>query len=302
MVSIQSLTNDDNRLALLRKLDWRVRHAADSILTGEYRSTFRGKGMEFDQVVPYEFGDDVRDIDWNVTARLGEPYRKKFVEEREVTLLLVFQDTISLQFGSHNKTKRDALLELTVLLMLLGAANRDRTALFYTAPGESWFCEPATGRGKIMAHASHLLTQNPPSIKSKEEVDMSWKFLSHAVPRHSVCLWLGDFAGNPERPAGWSVLQRRYQTMGFRVEDPWERVLPDVGEMTAYDPVSGEMVVIHPGDSQQKQAHGDWVDSRDAFWKQLFPDPRSRLTLSSDEDGFDSLIRFLARRSMGGVR
>ena len=75
-------------LALLRQLEWRVRHAVENVLSGEYRSAFRGRGMEFDQVVKYEFGDDVRDIDWNVTARLGEPYRKKFVEEREVTLLL----------------------------------------------------------------------------------------------------------------------------------------------------------------------------------------------------------------------
>src|ERR1700742_412162 len=86
-------------LSLLRQLEWRVRDAGVDVLSGEYRSTFRGRGMEFDQVVKYEFGDDVRDIDWNVTARLGEAYRKKFVEEREVTLLLVFEDSPSLHFG-----------------------------------------------------------------------------------------------------------------------------------------------------------------------------------------------------------
>ena len=86
-------TTPANPLAILRQLEWRVRHAVENVLSGEYRSTFRGRGMEFDQVVKYEFGDDVRDIDWNVTARLGEPYRKKFVEEREVTLLLVFEDS-----------------------------------------------------------------------------------------------------------------------------------------------------------------------------------------------------------------
>ena len=79
-------------LALLRRLEWRVRHAVETVLSGEYRSAFRGRGMEFDQVVRYEFGDDVRDIDWNVTARLGEPYRKKFVEEREITFLVMFED------------------------------------------------------------------------------------------------------------------------------------------------------------------------------------------------------------------
>ena len=84
-----------SQLALLRQLEWRVRHAVENVLSGEYRSAFRGRGMEFDQVVKYTFGDDIRDIDWNVTARLGEPYRKKFIEEREVSLLLLFEDSVS---------------------------------------------------------------------------------------------------------------------------------------------------------------------------------------------------------------
>lgn len=299
MLTLDSIT-DPRRMALLRKLEWRVRHAADSVLGGEYRSTFRGKGMEFDQVVPYEFGDDVRDIDWNVTARLGELYRKKFIEEREVTLLIVFQDSVSLQFGSGGKSKREALLELAVCLMLLGAINRDRTALYYAGPGQDWFIEPATGRSKIYAAASQLLAQRGPGLTDAGEVELPWKFLSHAVPRHSVCLWLGDFPPQPSRPTGWPILSKRYQMMGFRAEDPWERKLPDVGELTAYDPVSGEMAVVHPGDKSQRNVHAAWVQQRDQYFKSLYPDPRSAMTVSSDEDVFDALVRFLARRSLGG--
>ena len=113
-------------IALLRQLEWRVRHAVENVLSGEYRSAFRGRGMEFDQVVKYSFGDDVRDIDWNVTARLGEPYRKKFVEEREVTLMIVLEDTPSLQFGSGAQSKREALLELAAAVT---AKNRVRVAV-----------------------------------------------------------------------------------------------------------------------------------------------------------------------------
>src|SRR5476649_3059302 len=104
-------------LALLRRLEWRVRHAVENVLSGEYRSAFRGRGMEFDQVVKYEFGDDIRDIDWNVTARLGEPYRKKFIEERELTVILVIEDSLSLQFGYGARTKREALFELAALVI-----------------------------------------------------------------------------------------------------------------------------------------------------------------------------------------
>jgi uncharacterized protein (DUF58 family) len=133
-------------LAMLRQLEWRVRHAVENVLSGEYRSAFRGRGMEFDQVVKYEFGDDVRDIDWNVTARLGEAYRKKFVEEREVTLLIVFEDSPSLQFGSGAQSKREALLELGGLVMLLGAVNRDRVGFVHATPTGYVFREPVRTR------------------------------------------------------------------------------------------------------------------------------------------------------------
>src|SRR5262249_61091379 len=112
--------------------------------------------MEFDQVVKYEFGDDVRDIDWNAPARLGEPYRKKFVEEREVTVLLVFEDSPSLHFGSGQQSKREALLELAGLVMLLGAVNRDRVGFVYSSPSGNRFREPVRGRGQIMLSAAAL--------------------------------------------------------------------------------------------------------------------------------------------------
>ena len=103
---------------MLRQLEWRVRHAVENVLSGEYRSAFRGRGMEFDQVVKYEFGDDVRDIDWNVTARLGEPFRKKFVEEREVTLLLVLEDSLPAALAQCPSAE-DALAKLPVNLYAL---------------------------------------------------------------------------------------------------------------------------------------------------------------------------------------
>src|SRR5476649_2485315 len=146
-----------NPLALLRQLEWRVRHAVENILNGEYRSTFRGRGMEFDQVVRYEFGDDIRDIDWNVTARLGEPYRKKFVEEREVTLLVVFEDSPTLRFGSGRESKREALLELAGLVMLLSAVNRDRVGFVHASPGRCLVRQPVRGRGQIMHAVATLL-------------------------------------------------------------------------------------------------------------------------------------------------
>jgi hypothetical protein len=289
-----------NPLALLRQLEWRVRHAVENILSGEYRSAFRGRGMEFDQVVRYEFGDDVRDIDWNVTARLGEPYRKKFVEEREVTLLLVLEDSPTLNFGSGSQSKREALLELAGLVMLLGAVNGDRVGFVHALPEGPIFREPVRGRGPILHAAASLMGRAAPSPASPAP-QIPWRFIAKAAPKHSVLLWLGDFPPRDE-PEGWAVMRRRYQTMGFRVDDPWERALPTEGPITAYDPAAGRLVTLDGGASD-RTAHAEWRDRRSASFEALFPDPLSRLVAGTEDDRFDALVRFFhARMRAGGGR
>ena len=294
-----SNTKIDNPLALLRQLEWRVRHAVENMLSGEYRSAFRGRGMEFDQVVKYEFGDDVRDIDWNVTARLGDPYRKKFVEEREVTLLLVFEDSPSLHFGSGAQSKREALMELAGLVMLLGAVNRDRVGFVHASPGGAMVREPVRGRGQIL-HAAATLLARPAPAPTDGPAQIPWRFLSRAAPKHSIFLWLGDFAPRPD-PDGWAVLRRRYQTMGFRVDDPWDRELPAGENFAAYDPAAGRLVTIE-GNAAERAAHATWRRDRDTAWERLFPDPLSRLTVTTEQNRLDALVRFFHARMSTGSR
>ncbi|MFA5265497.1 MAG: DUF58 domain-containing protein [Opitutaceae bacterium] len=296
----------------LRRLEWRVRHAVENVLSGEYRSTFRGRGMEFDQVVKYEFGDDVRDIDWNVTARLGEPYRKKFVEEREVTLLLIVEDSTSLQFGSGAVSKREALMELAGLVMLLGAVNRDRVGYLLSSPEGYEFRPPVRGRGQIMHLAATLVGRPPPplaNLKSQisnlrsqnseprtqiPDSQIPWRILSKSIPRHSIVLWLSDFPPRPA-PEGWAVLQRRYQTMGFRIDDPWDRSFPDEGFMAAYDPIGSRLVTLE-GSTAERNAHAAWRNQREAAWEAMFPDTFSRLAVSTEDDRLDALVRFFHAR------
>ncbi|MCC6416481.1 MAG: DUF58 domain-containing protein [Opitutaceae bacterium] len=283
---------------MLRQLEWRVRHAVENVLSGEYRSSFRGRGMEFDQVVRYEFGDDVRDIDWNVTARLGEPYRKKFVEEREVTLLIVFEDAPSLNFGSGAQTKREALLELAGLVMLLGAVNRDRVGFVHATPRGHLFREPVRGRGAILHAAASLLAQPAPSLDNPKSETRNplipWRLLARAAPKHSVLIWLGDFPPR-EQPDGWLVMQRRYQTMGFRVDDPWDRALPDDGLFAAYDPTAGRLVTLE-GSAAEKAAHATWRGQREEAWRRMFPDSLSRLVVGTSENRLDALVKFFHAR------
>jgi uncharacterized protein (DUF58 family) len=291
-----------SQLALLRQLEWRVRHAVENVLSGEYRSAFRGRGMEFDQVVKYTFGDDIRDIDWNVTARLGEPYRKKFIEEREVSLLLLFEDSVSLQFGSGAQSKREALLELAGLVMMLGAVNRDRVGFLHASPAGYTLKEPVRGRGQILHAAATLLGQTPPPLEAVAggaENFVPWRLLAKAAPRHSILIWLGDFPPRLE-PEGWSVLSRRYQMMGFRVDDPWERELPSDRILTAYDPVAGRLVNLNGASAAQRAAHAGWMQSREAAFRAIFPNVLSRLTVRTDEERLDALVRFFHARMFAG--
>jgi hypothetical protein len=328
-----------SQLALLRRLEWQVRHAVENVLSGEYRSAFRGRGMEFDQVVKYTYGDDIRDIDWNVTARLGEPYRKKFIEEREVTLLLVVEDSVSLQFGSGRQSKREALLELAGLVMLLGAVNRDRVGFLHASPDGYLLKEPVRGRGQILHLAAQLLGREAPALDGGEAegsgarnaeggapesnhgeqarpssalrppsseigaapTSVPWRLLARAAPRHSILLWLGDFPPRVE-PEGWSVLSRRYQTMGFRVDDPWDRALPAQRGLTAYDPVGGRLVHLDGASAAQRAAHAAWAAERERAFSALFPDRLSRLVVSTEEDRLDALVRFFHARMAAGTR
>ncbi|MCH6258825.1 DUF58 domain-containing protein [Puniceicoccaceae bacterium K14] len=284
-----------DQVAMLRRLQWRVRHTVESVLSGEYKSSFRGKGMEFDQVVKYEFGDDVRDIDWNVTARLGEPYRKKFIEEREITLLLLFEDSPSLQFGSGGVSKREALMELASLIMLLSSLNGDRISLMYCSPNGFDYQKSLNGRGRIMHAASSLLSQPKPEMLKNPHSQIPWKYVAKAAPRHSVFVWLGDF-GTMERPSAWNIIRKRYQPLGFRIEDPWERNLPKSGSQSVFDPLSGSLFTLNGKSKTQRDAHQEWVNQRDESFKELFPKQADRLTLAAGEDPLDSVVKLFHTR------
>jgi len=272
-----------------------VRDAADALVGGDYRSAFRGRGREFDQVVKYAFGDDVRDIDWNVTARLGEPYRKKYVEERELTVVLLLEDSLSLQFGTAARSKRDALLEMAGLFALVSAGSRDRVGFWHALPGLSQVRRPVRGRSAILRAAAQLVARPAPSLEIPGEPCLDWKPLHAAFPRHTVLLWLGDFPPRPA-PAAWPSLRRRYELIGVRVDDPWERELPRRGLVPALDPTTGELLPLDTGSGATRRQHAAWRDERERSFRELFPAPATRLVVGSDEDPLEALVRFFRLR------
>ncbi len=287
--------------ALLQRLEWRARHAVNTTVSGEYRSAFRGRGMEFDQVVKYQWGDDPRDIDWNVTARLGEPYRKRFVEERDLTIMFIFEDSPALQFGSEGRTRRETLLETAALLMLISAINRDRVGLLYSAPGKSWFQRALPGRKGIMRIASMLLDQPAPPLDGPATCSLPWPFIKKSATRGSVLLWLGSFApqGMPEL---WRELQQRYQAVGVRADDPWDAELPRNAKFSAYDPLAGRLTLLNTASSAERAAHAAWRERREEYFLEMFPRSDDRMIVSNAQDPLQSLIAWFHRHRHGSAR
>ncbi len=276
---------------LLRRLEWRLEHEVETQLIGEYFSVFRGRGMEFDQVVKYEFGDDIRDIDWNVTARLGEPYRKKFVEERELVVVLVIEDSLSLQFGSGQRTKREAIFELAALVMLLAALNRDSISVVHSQPGGYRMHDRVRGRSAVFHAATQLMDSPAPDLTDTRPLETPWNLLTTASPNHSMMIILGDF---PPRvvPKEWKQIVQRYVPVGFRVEDPWERELPGDQPLTVYDPTTHRVVVVDPRSKVHRHAHAEWREQRNATFSHLIPRPKDRLVVTPDESMVDALVHF----------
>lgn len=284
--------------ALLQGLEWRARHAVNTTVSGEYRSAFRGRGMEFDQVVKYQWGDDPRDIDWNVTARLGEPYRKRFIEERDLTIVFIFEDSPALQFGSDGRTRRDTLLETAALLMMVSAINRDRVGLLYSAPGKSWFQRALPGRKGIMRTAAMLLGQEAPALDGPAKCTLPWQFIKKSSSRGSVLVWLGPFA-----PAGmpdlWRELQQRHQAVGVRADDPWDVELPRHAKIPAYDPLAGKLTLLNTSLATERAAHAQWRDRREAYFTELFPRLDDRLIVPNTADPLQSLVAWFHRHRHG---
>jgi uncharacterized protein (DUF58 family) len=265
----------------------------ETTLTGDHRSIFRGRGMEFDQVVRFEFGDDIRDVDWNVTARLGDVYRKVFVEDREISVVVVFADHPALQFGSGARSKRETLLELTGLVMLFGALNRERVMLVHQTPAGARSFPPARGRERILATVGALLASEPPDPLDGDALPSP--LIRQTIPRGALVVWIGEV---PEEapPIEWRGWTQRHQVIGIRAEDEWERNGPAHGPLTAYDPVAGRVVRLRD-DPDTRARHAAWHAGREARWSGWWPDPANRLTIGPAEDPLEALTSFLRARA-----
>jgi len=286
---------DQQSLSALRRLEWQLRgRRVHSSLVGEHRSIFRGRGMELDQVVKYAFGDDIRDVDWKVTARLGDIYRKLFVEDREITIFVVVSDAPALQFGSGRASKRDVLFDLAGLAMMLAIVNRERVALLHASPDNVRLFPPTRRRARIMAAIAELFAAPVPDPAIPQPFDFSPIF-PHAIPRGALILWLGDVPATLP-PSEWAAIRRHHHVIGIRVEDEWERAGPAFDGFMAYDPSARDLVWIEDTPAA-RAAHLAWREERERIWAAWWPIATDRLTVDSNADPLAALVGFLRKRA-----
>lgn len=283
-------------VTLLRRLQWQAKLAVSTTGSGEYRSVFRGRGVEFDQVVQYQWGDDPRDIDWNVTARLGVPYRKKFVEERDLEVIFVFEDAVSLQFGTTERSRRQSLLETVSMLALVGSLHRDRVGLLYCSPTGSWLIPPKPGRAGAMRCVTRLLAATPPRLDAAPRCDVPWQALRRTALHGSVIVWAGPFAPSA-KPVSWNALRADHRLLGVRADDPWDLGdLPPDAQFTAYDPVAGWLTELDGSSRASQRAHERWRAARDSYLAELFPREDDRILVGTTHEPFDVLVQWFQRQ------
>ena len=231
-------------LAQVRRLTIRSRRAVEDVFAGAYRSAFRGRGLEFSEVREYVPGDDVRAIDWNVTARAGRPFVKRFEEERELTVVIALDLSASLRFGTRARTKRETAAEAGALLALAASRNRDRVGLLLFTDGVELYLPPSKSRSRALRVARELLAYEP--LGTGTDVGSALAFLGRVLRRRAVVFVLSDWIASPfDREL--ALLARRHEVVVLEVTDPLERELPASGLVLVRDLESGSSRIVDLG-------------------------------------------------------
>ena len=232
---------DRETFARIRRIQIRTRTILESGIGGAYHAVFKGRGMEFAEVREYEPGDDVRTIDWNVTARMGSLHIKKFVEERDLTLLLVVDVSGSQSFGSDFRLKRDYAAELAAVLAFSAVFNHDRVGAVLFSDRIEGYVPPGHGRDHALRIVRDLLAIEPRGRGT--DIAAALRFAQRVMKRRGIVAAISDFQGQ-DYEKGLGTLRRRHDVIAFQLADPREREFPDAGLVALLDPESGERVVV----------------------------------------------------------
>lgn len=287
-------------LARLRRVEIRARGLSHQIFAGEYHSAFKGKGMAFSEVRAYRYGDDVRNIDWNVTARLRDPYVKVFEEERELTVMLLVDVSGSRRFGTDLLTKQNVMTELAAVLAFSAIQNNDKIGVILFSDRVERFISPKKGRKHILRIIWELMSFQPES--SRTDIGQALRFLTNAIKKRCTAFLLSDFVdfsseGEPRFVDPLRIASNKHDLVGVRVYDPREETLPDAGLIRLGDAETGDVRWIDSSSQRVREAYAELAEQRQVALQKLFSRARvDWVSVATTEDYVYPLIKLFKQR------
>ncbi len=285
---------DNDLLKKVRKIEIKTRSLSHQIFAGEYHSAFKGRGMAFSEVREYQFGDDVRNMDWNVTARLRSPYVKVFEEEREMTVVLLVDVSSSGIFGSVSKSKRELLAEIAAVLSFSASINNDKVgALFFSSKVEK-FIPPKKGRSHLLRILRELLEFRPQ--ESGTDISEALRFLTNAIKKRCTAFLLSDLldvdgTSAPRYEDALKIAVNRHDLSVINIYDPRERTIPDVGMIRVTDAETGEECWVNTSSRAVREHYNRWSIGVYERAKVLFNKFKvDCVSISTDQDYVKGLI------------
>ncbi len=282
-------------LKKIHRLEIRTAKAVNEAMAGDYKSAFRGSGMEFDEVREYQPGDDVRTIDWNVTARQGRPFIKRFHEERELTVFFVVDCSASGHFGRSDNTKNDLAAELCATLAFSAVKSNDKVGLLLFTDRIERFIPPAKGVNHAMRIVTEVLTAKPEGRGT--DIAGALEHLGHALHKRAVVFLISDFICIANYQKVLTTVARRHDLIALKIEDPQESELPQIGIAAMTDAETGEIIEVDTADKRVRKIYHETYLARQNLRDTLISHAGvESLTLRTGEDYLPTIAAFLRHR------
>ena len=283
-------------LKRVRKIEIKTRGLSKNIFAGEYHSAFKGRGMTFSEVREYQYGDDIRNIDWNVTARHNRPYVKIFEEERELTVMLMIDVSASRNFGTISKLKKNQITEIAAVLAFSAIQNNDKIGVIFFSDKIEKFIPPKKGRTHILHIIRELIDFYPEDKQT--DIEQALEYMTNSIKKRCTCFVISDFIDEHDFAHALAIANRKHDVVALRVYDPRENQLPPVGMMYLRDAETGEQMWVDTSDKKLREAYEKYAFVRekelDAIFKRSGVDVAN---IRSDEDYVRALITLFKNRA-----
>lgn len=278
----------------VRKIEIKTKGLSANVFSGEYHSAFKGRGMSFSEVRGYSYGDDVRNIDWNVTARTGTPFIKVFEEERELTVMLVIDMSHSAFFGTKAQFKSEMITEICAVLAFSAINNNDKVGVIFFSDKIEKFIPPKKGRGHILLIIRELINFEPQGKGTN--LSVGFQYLNNVIKKRSTAFFISDFMDKGYNDA-LRIAAKRHDIIGIHIADPAEEQLPNAGLFRALDAETGERIWLDTSDARTRKRYADWYTENIQYFKSTFlKTGADSMSIRTTESYVNALLKFFQQR------